>query len=399
MIPLRIFWGYAELIVLIVLLTLGVALLSSRHFRAALRILGTLVGGLAAALFVFWALGKPSAERVLVSHTSGAGNEDLQPRFPSGSAAEPAASNLTHTADTQQPGGSSRVYPETYLPPPEAEGAGRDGEPTEHQHPEPAVDAGPAAELAQPGASAASEPGSGALEAPLGDGPVERGAQGEAVADEGPQPLLERPIEEAVSASLNDDGRSSGARASPEPPAWVTAPTGKQPDGSYHIIVKSGPFKTRIECDQELRSLVALGVDHYVELLLGRETVRRAMGDGFRGSTLLSASELDNLVRQSWEEHGEAAYPVGEVVTVHALVAFAPQVQRRIEMRFHEQVSRARSWQAIIGSGSLLGLLATVYGYLRLDMLTRGYYTRRLRLAAAAMILAIVGGTAAYFLA
>ncbi|MEX2560587.1 MAG: hypothetical protein WD403_11770 [Pirellulales bacterium] len=40
-----------------------------------------------------------------------------------------------------------------------------------------------------------------------------------------------------------------------------------------------------------------------------------------------------------------------------------------------------------MGAGWLLGVLATFFGYLKLDTLSRGYYSGRLRFAAAAMIL------------
>jgi hypothetical protein len=203
---------------------------------------------------------------------------------------------------------------------------------------------------------------------------------------------------ERASATAGGDVPNTSSLAPRQQRPWLVVPTGRQSDGSYQVLVTSGPYKTRIECDAQLRPIVAQEVDQYVELLLGREDVRRALGEGFRGSTLLTPSEQDALVRQTWLEHGEASYPVGEVVTVHALVVFTPQVQRRIEVRFREQVVQQRMWQVMIGSGSLLGLLAAVYGYLRLDTLTRGYYTGRLRLAAAATILAIVGGAAAYFL-
>ena len=45
-----------------------------------------------------------------------------------------------------------------------------------------------------------------------------------------------------------------------------------------------------------------------------------------------------------------------------------------------------------VATGGLFGLLATVFGYLKLDTLTRGYYTGRLRMAAAMTILALVAG-------
>ena len=228
-------------------------------------------------------------------------------------------------------------------------------------------------------------------QAPASAGP------GNAAAD-GSRPLAEQPESEVFSdgAGGDPDGRSAPRE---RPPAWLNAPTGKQRDGSYHLIVKSGPFKTRMECDKELGHLVAQEVDGYVKLLLGGDAIRRAMGDRFRGSTLLTASELQGLVRETWQERVKAAYPVGEMVSVHALVAITPPMQRLMESRFHERVGTQRAGQAAVASGGLLGLLAIVYGYLRLDTLTRGYYTRRLRLAAAAMILGVVGGTAAYFLA
>jgi hypothetical protein len=42
-------------------------------------------------------------------------------------------------------------------------------------------------------------------------------------------------------------------------------------------------------------------------------------------------------------------------------------------------------------------VLGTVFGYLKLDTLTRGYYTHRLQFAAAGLILATAGAAASWY--
>jgi hypothetical protein len=51
------------------------------------------------------------------------------------------------------------------------------------------------------------------------------------------------------------------------------------------------------------------------------------------------------------------------------------------------------------GVGLLLAFVGTVFGYLKLDTATRGYYSGRLRFVAGLALLAIVGGAAALVMA
>ena len=44
------------------------------------------------------------------------------------------------------------------------------------------------------------------------------------------------------------------------------------------------------------------------------------------------------------------------------------------------------------GAAAVLLVLGSVFGYLKLDTMTRGYYTRRLQFAAALVILTVVAG-------
>ena len=45
------------------------------------------------------------------------------------------------------------------------------------------------------------------------------------------------------------------------------------------------------------------------------------------------------------------------------------------------------------GTAAVMLVLGAVFGYLKLDTLTRGYYTRRLQLAAGVVILTVAAGT------
>ncbi len=398
----------AVLIMVFAVLALVVALLGSRYYRLVLGVLGALVGGLVALAALYLVQGTPSRNQLVMGSVQErwapqepawpreSRNRETVPRN-SSQPPEPAREGTYRVQVADGPSGPSDAQPSrqaaSAVPSSSASQA-----PLEQIRAEQGPGASPDGEsIDSPAAALASEAVAPYARAPeaLPDAPGGglRLEQDAATFGEPQSMLGER---QAGSGEATQMGSRSAVM---QPPKWLTAPTGKQADGSYRLIVKSGPFKTRIECDKELRPIVAQEVDDYVELLLGREAVRQAMGDRFRGSTLLSARELDGLVRDTWLEHGEAAYPVGDVVTLHALVVFTPQIQSRIDSRFREQVSQRRAFQAIVGSVGLLGLLATVYGYLRFDMLTRGYYTGRLRLAAVATILAIVGGTAAYFLA
>lgn len=413
----RVMWSFGELIVVFAVLAMVAALLSSRYYRLVLGVLGTLVGVLVAIAASYLVLDMSARQRLVLVPVQGQSRRpetdwpskswETEPRDSSLQPLEPMREGAfrVHVPDgcgdespaTQAPGAVSAVQNNSpsRAPYEQVQAAQGPDASSGSESIDSSAEGHPSAESAAPEALA---PESLAPET-LPNAPVGKPrSRWDAASFGEPQPMA------GDRAGASGEATQMGARSAsdvmhPQPPEWLTAPTGKQADGSYRLIVKSGPFKTRIECDKELRPIVAQEVDAYVELLLGRETVRRALGDRFRGSTLLAARELDGLVRKTWLEQGEAAWPVGDVVTVHALVVFTPQIQSRIESRFREQVSQRRAAQAIVGSAGLLGLLATVYGYLRFDMLTRGYYTGRLRLAAVAMILAIVGGTAAYFLA
>jgi hypothetical protein len=77
-------------------------------------------------------------------------------------------------------------------------------------------------------------------------------------------------------------------------------------------------------------------------------------------------------------------YPM---VQSHVLLEFSEDAHGKLDRRWRREVVSGRLWHAGIFGGLLMTVLGTIYSYLRLDTLTKGYYSLRLRTAAAALIL------------
>jgi hypothetical protein len=171
-------------------------------------------------------------------------------------------------------------------------------------------------------------------------------------------------------------------------PEWVEAAPHKV-DGAYRVAIKVGPYKTRIECDRELPDKLREAVDEYVTTYLGR----RAYGRLFfpRGS-------IDRmLVKEEWEEPTQVLITPKEkppeyvpMVTLHVLLEFDREVNALIQQQWDRMIVEER----LVGVGGLaavvLLLLSGVYGYLKIDLATKGKYRGWLRIAAAALILLLI---------
>ena len=72
-----------------------------------------------------------------------------------------------------------------------------------------------------------------------------------------------------------------------------------------------------------------------------------------------------------------------------------PRVSQRAGPPLDERPRPPAAWRRLgLFAGAALLLLASVFGYFRLDNATRGYYTGRLQFMTAAAILAVVGAGA-----
>lgn len=167
-------------------------------------------------------------------------------------------------------------------------------------------------------------------------------------------------------------------------PDWVGQPARLSPDGEYRTEVVVGPYEpTDPEIQRRLARELRTALDDYTEAHLGEGADRR---------TPFAAVELrDMLVRETWEEPYQSETPgLGPMVRVHALLMFDDAARRQIEQRHRDSMVESRLAYTGTIAGLALAVLAALFGYLKLDTLTRGYYSGRLKAAAGAVILAAV---------
>lgn len=161
-------------------------------------------------------------------------------------------------------------------------------------------------------------------------------------------------------------------------PAWMDAETGRI-GNIYRTRITVGPYLSRAECEKDLPEALQRAVRTYAARLLGEEKAAHVS---------LSDSYIDeHIVRGEWEQRRQTT--IDDLVYLHELLEFDSDAKQRIEASFRQAVVFDRLTYTAAGGGALLGLLTILFAYLKLDTLTRGYYTGRLRLTATAAILAI----------
>lgn len=178
---------------------------------------------------------------------------------------------------------------------------------------------------------------------------------------------LETATEKPSHASLPGAGR----------PDWMDAPMGRDGD-VYRTIATAGPYSTAAECHEKLPEALQDAVRSYVERRWGAAAGRRVQ---------LPLSYIHGrIVRGEWLEQAEFSF--GPMYNLHERLEFDALVAKEIERRYREAEVVSRVSYAGLAAALALSLIGVVFSYLKLDTLTRGYYTGRLRVAAGAVILA-----------
>jgi hypothetical protein len=199
-----------------------------------------------------------------------------------------------------------------------------------------------------------------------------------------PRLVAEQLPAEAPDAESRDKSAASTASQTvqspgPDRPAWMDAPMGRMNGGVYRTRVSSGTWHSRTECERELHGELRAAVRMYANRLLGDSKGQYV--------DLPMSYVHDHIVCGEWEERHQETFDT--MIRLHELLEFDSAVNKQIEANYQQSVVQDRLGYTAAGGGVLLGLLTVVFGYLKLDTLTRGYYTGRLRLTAAAAILAL----------
>ncbi len=169
----------------------------------------------------------------------------------------------------------------------------------------------------------------------------------------------------------------------PNLPTWVSNPPAHS--ASIHRrLIEAGPFATDLECRREIdRRLVEAAADY----------LETQVDYGNR--------QLLDVTPQFMREHVVVKEHLGtrfspsnnqNMYTLYNLLEFDAWDHQTLTKMAREAATKSRLIYAGFGMGSLLVLLTSVFGYLRLDAATEGKYRRRLQAGVAGVLAAIAGG-------
>ena len=170
----------------------------------------------------------------------------------------------------------------------------------------------------------------------------------------------------------------------PGRPAWVeSAPF---TTGEIHTIaVCSEPFARTSDALKALDQQLVEKTNEYIADHLGNTMAPTFIR--YDAKTI-----RDRFVKPEHTYHEVIIVSIGPMHQSHALVEYGPQFRQEIEQSWDKVRATSRLTQITLFSGAAILLIASVFGYFRVDHATRGYYTGRLQFMTAAAILAVIGG-------
>jgi outer membrane biosynthesis protein TonB len=208
-------------------------------------------------------------------------------------------------------------------------------------------------------------------------------------------------------------------------PAWVDDPPKRTGDTRREVIA-TDPYSTVDECYQAADIYLLLKTYERMQQLIGRHYAEGPLPSlTFRQGAILADGKLmsygrDNMywndadprlrllsemgitadyvsreiVAKDPKDNESREYietiesSVGPMKKLHRQVEFTPAIDRELRRHWDAHERRERFATVGIGAGSILGLLGLVFGLLKIDTRTKGYYTKRLFIGVPAAIIA-----------
>jgi len=167
-------------------------------------------------------------------------------------------------------------------------------------------------------------------------------------------------------------------------PDWVdTSP--KRIGNVYREVVTSGPYSTPEECHRALeRGPFREVVRRRIEQLTGASEYPKLERLGLDIGFVLS-----DICRKQWIETIESP-SVGEMKIVHVQMEFDASANNRLRTAYRNYKRQSRIVEVGGIAALAIGGLAMLYGLLKFDTWTRGYYTKRLFFGVPAVIIVLV---------
>jgi hypothetical protein len=190
-------------------------------------------------------------------------------------------------------------------------------------------------------------------------------------------------------------------------PAWVDDPP-KRVGNTWRNVIVTDEFATKEDCDREADRSLRRATFEHLQALVGKlddgskprfvpiditdETVISDEDRSAAGHLNAMGITIDYIRREiAKDEYLETVErSFGPMKKLYTLVEFTPAVDRDLRARWDDLRRRERFAVVGIGAASMLGLLGMAWGLLRVDTLTRGYYTKRLFVGVPAAIIMLV---------
>ncbi len=242
-------------------------------------------------------------------------------------------------------------------------------------------------------------------------------------------PRLKPPVEtagtvtpasaEVATGGIEATGGSAAPRPQPpveSPPAWVDDPP-KRVGDMWREVIAAGEYASSEECYRAADVYLLLATyDRLMQLVGGPRMSsqsrpeltfqngnvladgRYLITDGYPhdqrlGKLARIGIGIDFVRREiAKDEYVDTVdRSVGPMKTLYTLVEFDSGVDRELRRRWDDYERTERFAIVGVAAAAVLGLIGAVYGLLKIDTWTKGYYTKRLFIGVPAVIMAIIG--------
>lgn len=165
------------------------------------------------------------------------------------------------------------------------------------------------------------------------------------------------------------------------------APQGLSERGDYHLTIHAGPHKNLDDCEAELAEKRQVALAAYAQKLLGPDASERLDFERF-----IYLNEIPESPETEITEDPQ----FGQMYNIHSELTFDRNIQQQLRSEYHDAVIGNRLKVTGVASASVLLLLSAVFGYLKLDNASRGYYRGRLMAGAlgVSFVVAVVAALA-----
>lgn len=199
-------------------------------------------------------------------------------------------------------------------------------------------------------------------------------------------------LEPVVTVPSKPVALSQAESTAPAPPKWIHAPSDTV-NGRWSRVLVAGDFVTEDECQAETNKKLHEATNEFIRQFAAGSSPQIDLQDPLASMGLGPSYLRDQIAKGQYFETVERS--VGPMKKLYTRMEINPDVQRDLQDRWQTYERQFRF--GLVGSwaGGVLGIIGLVWGLLRIDTATKGYYTKRLFLGVPAAIIGAIALLAA----